>query len=89
MNPAFFWRDTLQTSAPIAIITGLSVLFTYWIMSVVYPDRPEYVATMTVLTATFWGVYSVLGRTDVRREARQAGQAGAVALSGGGYFCRG
>ena len=59
VNPAFFWRDTLQAVAPIAVITGLSVLFTYWIMSVVYPDRPEHVATMTVLTATFFGVYIV------------------------------
>ena len=59
VNPSFFWRDTLRAIAPIAILTGLTVLFTYWIMSVVYPSQPDNVATMTVLTATFFGVYMV------------------------------
>lgn len=59
INPSFFWRDTLFAVAPIALVTGLTVFFTYWIMSVVYPERPVHVATMTVLTATFFGVYMV------------------------------
>ncbi len=58
VNPAHFWRDTLRAVAPIALITGLTVLFTYWILNVVYPGSPD-VATMTVLTATFFGVYLV------------------------------
>lgn len=59
VNPAKFWGDTLGAIAPIAVITGLTVMFTYWVTSLVYPDRPVHVATMTVLTATFFGVYMV------------------------------
>ncbi len=58
-NPRNFWQDTLQAVAPIAVITGLTVTFTYWILSLVYPERTVQVATMTVLTATFFGVYMV------------------------------
>ena len=59
VNPGRFWQDTLVAVAPIAIISGLTVAFTYWVMSLVYPDRPTEVVTMTVLTATFFGVYLV------------------------------
>ncbi|MDO5343929.1 MAG: HAD-IC family P-type ATPase [Candidatus Saccharibacteria bacterium] len=59
VNPRHFWRDTLRAVAPIALVTGLTVAFTYWIMSAVFPDRSAEVATMTVLTATFFGVYLV------------------------------
>lgn len=59
VNPRRFWRDTLLAIAPIAVITGLTVAFTYWILSVVYVTRPEHVVTMTVLVATFFGVYMV------------------------------
>ena len=59
VSPAFFWRDTLRPILPIAVLSGLAVLFTYWIMSLVYPERPVHVATMTVVTATFFGVYVV------------------------------
>lgn len=59
VNPKSFWRDTLFAVAPIAVVTGLTVAFTYWIMSYVYPERPMHVATMTVLTATFFGIYMV------------------------------
>lgn len=59
VNPAHFWRDTLRAIMPIALITGLTVLFTYWVLSYVYPHRSTDVATMTVLTATFFGVYLV------------------------------
>ena len=59
VNPSNFWRDTLFAVAPIALVTGLTVTFTYWAMTMIYPDRPIHVATMTVLTATFFGVYMV------------------------------
>lgn len=59
VDPKRFWRNTLMAITPIAMLTGLTVAFTYWIMSLVYPDRPVNVATMTVLTATFFGVYMV------------------------------
>lgn len=59
INPKSFWRDTLLAVLPIALITGLTVAFTYWIMSVVFPGHAAEVVTMTVLTATFFGVYLV------------------------------
>ena len=59
INPKRFWRDTLLAVLPIALLTGLTVAFTYWIMSVVFPGHAAEVATMTVLTATFFGAYLV------------------------------
>lgn len=60
INPRRFWNDTLLAVTPIALLTGLTVAFTYWIMSVVvFPGHAAEVATMTVLTATFFGVYLV------------------------------
>ena len=59
INPKRFWRDTLLAVLPIALLTGLTVAFTYWIMSAVFPGHAAEVATMTVLTATFFGVYLV------------------------------
>ena len=59
INPKRFGRDTLLAVLPIALLTGLTVAFTYWIMSVVFPGHAAEVATMTVLTATFFGVYLV------------------------------
>ena len=59
VNPQHFWRDTLQAVAPIAVLSGLAVAFSYWVMSFAYPDRTSEVATVTVLTATFFGVHLV------------------------------
>ena len=59
VNPAHFWRDTLQAVAPIALLTGLTVAFTYWSGVTLHPHRAAEAATMTVLTATFFGIYLV------------------------------
>lgn len=59
INPNYFWRDTLQAVLPIAALTGLGVLLTYWHMSMMFPQQLAEVATVTVLTATFFGVYLV------------------------------
>ena len=59
VNPAHFWRDTLQAVAPIALLTGLTVAFTYWSGVTLHPDQAAEAATMTVLTATFFGIYLV------------------------------
>jgi len=59
INPRHFWRDVLRPILPIATMTGLAVTFTYWAMSSIYVDEVSNVATMTVLTATFFGVYMV------------------------------
>lgn len=59
VNPAYFWRDTLRAVAPIALLTGLTVAFTYWSGVTLHPNQAAEAATMTVLTATFFGVYLV------------------------------
>ena len=59
VNPAYFWRDTLRAVAPIALLTGLTVAFTYWSGVTLHPHQAAEAATMTVLTATFFGVYLV------------------------------
>lgn len=59
VNPAHFWRDTLRAVAPIALLTGLTVAFTYWSGVTLHPNQAAEAATMTVLTATFFGIYLV------------------------------
>lgn len=59
VNPAHFWRDTLRAVAPIALLTGLTVAFTYWSSVTLHPNQAAEAATMTVLTATFFGIYLV------------------------------
>lgn len=59
INPNYFWRDTLRAVLPIAALTGLGVLFTYWNLSMTFPQQMAEVATITVLIATFFGVYLV------------------------------
>ena len=59
VNPAYFWRDTLRAVAPIALLTGLTVAFTYWSGVTLHPHQAAEAATMTVLTATFFGIYLV------------------------------
>ena len=59
VNPAYFWRDTLQAVVPIALLTGLTVAFTYWSGVTLHPHQAAEAATMTVLTATFFGIYLV------------------------------
>lgn len=59
VNPAHFWRDTLQAVAPIALLTGFTVALTYWSGVTLHPNQAAEAATMTVLTATFFGIYLV------------------------------
>ena len=59
VNPVHFWRDTLQAVTPIALLTGLTVAFTYWSGVTLHPNQAAEAATMTVLTATFFGIYLV------------------------------
>lgn len=59
INPQHFWRDTLQAVAPIAVITGVTVSLAYWLLGALFPGNTGQVATMTVLIATFFGVYLV------------------------------
>ena len=59
LNPKGYWHGTWLAVTPIAWITGVVVAFTYWITSVIFPGHAAEVATMTVLTATLFGVYLV------------------------------
>ena len=59
VDPRGFWRDTLRAVAPIAILTGLTIAAVYWIMLKTPGVQPPQAATMTVLIATFFGVYLV------------------------------
>ena len=59
IDPRRFWHDTLLAVAPIAVLTGVAVASVYWLGCTFYPDRLGEVATMTVLVATFYGVYLV------------------------------
>ena len=52
-------RIDLLAVAPIAVLTGLTVASVYWLGRTLYPDRLGEVATITVLVATFYGVYLV------------------------------
>ncbi len=59
INPQRFWHDTLLAVAPIAVVSGLAVSLSYWMMSQAQPGHSAMVSTMTVLVATFFGVYVV------------------------------
>lgn len=59
LSPRYFWRDTLQAVAPIAFLSGIMVASAYMILNTLHPNDPQGVATMTVLLATFFGIYLV------------------------------
>jgi cation-transporting ATPase E len=57
--PKDFWRDTLFSVMPIAILSGLMVATTYLTLLAFYPNNARGVSTTTVLVATLLGVYLV------------------------------
>lgn len=59
INPHNFWRDTLGAVTPIALVSGAAVSITYLMLRVMQPHDQDTVSTMTVLVATFFGVYLV------------------------------
>ncbi len=59
VQPQHFWRDTLLAIAPIALISGVALTFTYWAISQLYPGNHSDVATTMVMVTTFFGVYIV------------------------------
>jgi cation-transporting P-type ATPase E len=59
VRPQDFWRDTLIAVAPIAAISGFAVTLTYWVMLQMHPNGHGDIATVTVIVATFFGVYLV------------------------------
>ncbi|MEI6228985.1 MAG: HAD-IC family P-type ATPase [Candidatus Saccharibacteria bacterium] len=59
LSPKTFWRDTLRAVAPIAVLSGLVVTASYMLLRYFQPTDPQGVSTMTVLIATFFGIYLV------------------------------
>ena len=59
INPHNFWRDTLGAVTPIALVSGVAVSITYLMLHAMQPHDQDTVSTMTVLVATFFGVYLV------------------------------
>ena len=59
INPHNFWRDTLGVVTPIALVSGVAVSITYLMLRAMQPHDQDTVSTMTVLVATFFGVYLV------------------------------
>ena len=59
INPHNFWRDTLGAVTPIALVSGVAVSITYLMLRAMQPHDQDTVSTMTVLVATFFGIYLV------------------------------
>ena len=59
INPHNFWRDTLGAVTSIALVSGAAVSITYLMLRAMQPHDQDTVSTMTVLVATFFGVYLV------------------------------
>ncbi len=78
INPHNFWRDTLGAVTPIALVSGAAVSITYLMLRAMQPHDQDTVSTMTVLVATFFGVYLVflvgpmLGGVVLDRRAKTA-----------------
>lgn len=59
IDPRRFWRDTLLSIIPIALLSAVTVTFVYWYLSATHPDDRNGVVTTTVIVTTFFGVYLV------------------------------
>jgi cation-transporting ATPase E len=59
LSPKYFWRDTLQAVAPIAVLSGLMVTLTYTVLRALHPNNLQGVSTSTVIIATLFGIYLV------------------------------
>ena len=59
INPHNFWHDTLGAVTPIALVSGAAVSITYLMLRAMQPHDQDTVSTMTVLVATFFGVFLV------------------------------
>lgn len=59
ISPKYFWRDTLLAVLPIAILSGLVVAFSYYILKLNHPKDLMGVSTTTVIIATIFGIYLV------------------------------
>lgn len=59
VQPKHFWRDTLGAVVPIAVLTGATIAFSYWLMTRLHSPNHADIRTMTVIITVFFGVYLV------------------------------
>jgi len=59
ISPKNFWRDTLVAISPIALLSGLAVVLTYTTLLYKRPEDLQDISTITVMVATFFGIYLV------------------------------
>ena len=59
ISPKDFWKDTLFSVLPLAILSGLTVTFSYWYLLQLSPDDLTGVSTTTVIIATYFGILMV------------------------------
>ncbi len=57
INPRRFWRDTLLDVFPLALLSGVGIFASYVLTTGLSPEGSTGGATMTVLSATFFGMY--------------------------------
>jgi cation-transporting ATPase E len=59
LSPKHFWQDTLQAVAPISVLSGLAVTFTFAYLGNIHPANFDGVSTTSVIIATLFGIYLV------------------------------
>ena len=52
INPKYFWKDTLVSIAPIAVLSGLSISVIYWIMNILNTSNGFVLSNIQITTAT-------------------------------------
>ena len=52
INPKYFWKDTLLSIAPIAILSGLSISVIYWIMATLNSASGHTLTDIQITTST-------------------------------------
>lgn len=60
-NPKRFWHDTLLAVTPIALITGVTVAFTYWLPLLCSLVTPRKSQRWPYLPRLVWRIFGVLG----------------------------
>lgn len=59
LSPKYFWKDTLLAVAPISALSGVMITTAYAWLTTMHPRDPHGVSTVTVMIATFFGIYMV------------------------------
>jgi cation-transporting ATPase E len=59
LSPKYFWKDTLLAVAPISALSGIMITASYAWLKMMHPLDRHGVSTVTVMIATFFGIYLV------------------------------